>query len=167
MTIILAPNQANSQWNLSNGTISLISNPALCMTGPSNPTAEPYAVTVELCTPGNTAQQFTYQGDSQYPFMSVFQGFLQTSAVALLPTLVSATALSSMFGLYQSVQSLSSQIGPAIGGIAAAHIGFTAVFPLAAIALLVLGLPMFWNFKRVARKAALVEREPDLVGLTE
>ena len=99
--------------------------------------------------------------------MSVFQGFLQTSAVALLPTLVSATALSSMFGLYQSVQSLSSQIGPAIGGIAAAHIGFTAVFPLAAIALLVFGLPMFWNFKRVARKAALVEREPDLVKLSE
>ena len=70
----LAPNQANSQWNLSNGTISLISNPSLCMTGPTNPTAQPYAVTVELCTPGNPAQQFTYQGDSQYPFMSVFQG---------------------------------------------------------------------------------------------
>jgi DHA1 family multidrug resistance protein-like MFS transporter len=86
--------------------------------------------------------------------MSLFQGVLQTSSATLLPTLVSATALSSIFGLYQSVQALSGQMGPALGGIIAAHIGFRAVFPLAAIALLVLGLPMFWNFKRVAAKTA-------------
>ena len=86
--------------------------------------------------------------------MSLFQGVLQTSSATLLPTLVSATALSSIFGLYQSVQALSGQIGPAIGGIIAAHIGFEAVFPLAAMALLLLGLPMFWIFTRVARRTA-------------
>ena len=86
--------------------------------------------------------------------MSLFQGLLQTSSVTLLPALVSAAALSSMFGLYQSVMSLSSSLGPAIGGIAAAHIGFSAVFPIAALILLVLALPMFYIFKRVARNAA-------------
>lgn len=95
--------------------------------------------------------------------MSLFQGLLQTSSVSLLPTLVSAAALSSMFGLYQSVSSLSSSLGPAIGGIAAAHIGFSAVFPLAALALLGLALPMFYNFKRVARKAAAKEAAAGLV----
>ena len=88
--------------------------------------------------------------------MSLFQGVLQTSSATLIPTLVSATALSSIFGLYQSVQALSGQMGPAIGGIIAAHIGFRAVFPLAALALLVLGLPMFWNFKRVAAKTGRI-----------
>lgn len=89
--------------------------------------------------------------------MSLFQGVLQTSSATLLPTLVSATALSSIFGLYQSVQALSGQMGPAIGGIIAAHIGFRPVFPLAAIALLLLGIPMFWNFKRVAAKTAPIQ----------
>jgi DHA1 family multidrug resistance protein-like MFS transporter len=89
--------------------------------------------------------------------MSLFQGLLQTSSVSLLPTLVSATALSSMFGLYQSVSSLSSSLGPAIGGIAAAHIGFSAVFPIAAIASVSLALPMFYLFKQVAKKAAAKE----------
>ena len=88
--------------------------------------------------------------------MSLFQGVLQTSSATLIPTLVSATALSSIFGLYQSVQALSGQMGPAIGGIIAAHIGFRAVFPLAAMALLALGLPMFWNFKRVAAKSGRI-----------
>ena len=86
--------------------------------------------------------------------MSLFQGLLQTSSVTLLPALVSAAALSSMFGLYQSVMSLSSSLGPAIGGIAAAHIGLSAVFPIAALILLVLALPMFYLFKRVAHNAA-------------
>ncbi len=97
--------------------------------------------------------------------MSLFQGLLQTSSVTLLPTLVSAAALSSMFGLYQSVMSLSSSLGPAIGGIAAAHIGFSAVFPLAAVASLVLALPMFYNFKRIARKAAAREAALSLVEI--
>ncbi|MDP2014252.1 MAG: MFS transporter [Actinomycetota bacterium] len=89
--------------------------------------------------------------------MSLFQGVLQTSSATLLPTLVSATALSSIFGLYQSVQALSGQMGPALGGIIAANIGFRAVFPLAAISLLLLGLPMFWIFKRVAARMAPIE----------
>jgi len=97
--------------------------------------------------------------------MSLFQGLLQTSSVSLLPTLVSAAALSSMFGLYQSVSSLSQSLGPAIGGIAAAHIGFSAVFPIAALALLVLALPMFFNFKRVAKKAAAKEAATGLVAV--
>ena len=94
--------------------------------------------------------------------MSLFQGLLQTSSVTLLPALVSAAALSSMFGLYQSVMSLSSSLGPAIGGIAAAHIGFTAVFPISALLLLATGLPMFYVFKRVAKKAAANDTETDL-----
>ncbi|MDD2857441.1 MAG: MFS transporter [Candidatus Nanopelagicales bacterium] len=89
--------------------------------------------------------------------MSLFQGTLQTASVALLPTLVSATALSSMFGLYQSVQALSSQMGPALGGVIAAHIGFRAVFILAALALLLLGLPMFWVFRRVAARTQIAD----------
>jgi len=97
--------------------------------------------------------------------MSLFQGLLQTSSVSLLPTLVSAAALSSMFGLYQSVSSLSQSLGPAIGGIAAAHIGFSAVFPIAALALLVLALPMFFNFMRVAKKAAAKEAATGLVAV--
>jgi len=95
--------------------------------------------------------------------MSLFQGLLQTSSVSILPMLVSATALSSMFGLYQSVSSLSSSLGPAIGGIAAARIGFSAVFPFAAVASLVLALPMFYIFKRVASKAAAKEAAAGLV----
>ncbi|CAB4909948.1 MAG: MFS transporter [Actinobacteria bacterium] len=82
--------------------------------------------------------------------MSLFGGFLTTSAITLLPTVVTAAALSSMFGLYQSVQALSSQLGPAFGGIIAAHIGYEAVFFIAASALILLGLPMFYVFKRVA-----------------
>jgi MFS family permease len=97
--------------------------------------------------------------------MSLFQGLLQTSSVSLLPTLVSAAALSSMFGLYQSVSSLSQSLGPAIGGIAAAHIGFSAVFPIAALTLLVLALPAFYNFKRVAKKAAAKEVAAGLIAV--
>ena len=67
-----------------------------------------------------------------------------------------------MFGLYQSVMSLSSSLGPAIGGIAAAHIGFNAVFPISALLLLATGLPMFYVFKRVAKKAAANNTETDL-----
>ena len=84
--------------------------------------------------------------------MSFFQGLLSTSSASLLPTLVSATALSSIFGLYQSVQALSSQIGPAIGGIIAAHLGYRAVFAMSALLLLALGLPMLAYFARVVRK---------------
>ncbi len=94
--------------------------------------------------------------------MSLFQGLLQTCSVTLLPALVSAAALSSMFGLYQSVMSLSSSLGPALGGIAAAHIGFNAVFPIAATLLLALALPMFYTFKRVATKAAARTSDGDL-----
>ncbi|MDD2818658.1 MAG: hypothetical protein PHN51_07680 [Candidatus Nanopelagicales bacterium] len=43
---------------------------------------------------------------------------------------------------------------PALNGIAAAHIGFSAVFPIAALILLVLALPMFYLFKRVANNAS-------------
>lgn len=48
--------------------------------------------------------------------MSLFQGALQTSTVSLLPDVVSAAAVSSVFGLYQSVSALSQQLGPALGG---------------------------------------------------
>ncbi len=85
--------------------------------------------------------------------MSFFQGLMQTGSASLLPTLVSATALSSIFGLYQSVQALSGQLGPAIGGIVAVHLGYRAVFAMSAVILLVLGLPMLAIFARVARKS--------------
>ncbi|MCW2522517.1 MAG: transporter, partial [Frankiales bacterium] len=81
--------------------------------------------------------------------MSLFQGALQTSAVALLPSVVSSAAISSVFGLYQSVQALSAQLGPALGGALAVSVGFSRVFPIAGISLLLLGLPMLWLFKRV------------------
>jgi MFS family permease len=83
--------------------------------------------------------------------MSFFQGALQTSTVALLPDVVSASAVSSVFGLYQSVSALSAQLGPALGGALAAAVGFEAVFPIAGTALLVLGLPAFYVFRRLAR----------------
>jgi DHA1 family multidrug resistance protein-like MFS transporter len=82
--------------------------------------------------------------------MSFFQGALQTSTVALLPDVVSASAVSSVFGLYQSVSALSAQLGPALGGALAAAVGFQAVFPIAGTALLVLGLPAFYVFRRLA-----------------
>ncbi|MDO8732544.1 MAG: MFS transporter [Actinomycetota bacterium] len=94
--------------------------------------------------------------------MSLFQGLLTTSAVSLLPTVVTAAALSSMFGLYQSVQALSSQLGPALGGVIAVQFGYQAVFLIAAAALMILGLPMFVVFKRVAAKYK-VEAEPEEV----
>jgi hypothetical protein len=43
--------------------------------------------------------------------MSFFQGAPQTSTVALLPDVVSASAVSSVFGLYQSVPALSVRPG--------------------------------------------------------
>ena len=92
--------------------------------------------------------------------MSLFQGLLTTSAVSLLPTVVTAAALSSMFGLYQSVQALSSQLGPALGGVIAVQFGYQAVFIIAAGALMLLGLPMFLVFKRVAAKYQ-VQAEPE------
>jgi MFS family permease len=82
--------------------------------------------------------------------MSFFQGALQTSSVALLPGVVSPAAVSSVFGLYQSVSALSAQLGPALGGALAAAFGFEAVFPIAGTALLVLGLPAFYVFRRLA-----------------
>lgn len=82
--------------------------------------------------------------------MSLFQGALQTSTVALLPGVVSASAVSSVFGLYQSVSALSQQLGPALGGGLAAAFGFAAVFPIAGAALLILGLPALYVFRRLA-----------------
>lgn len=82
--------------------------------------------------------------------MSFFQGALQTSNVALLPEVVSASAVSSIFGLYQSVSTLSAQLGPAVGGGLALAYGFRAVFPIAGGALLLLGLPAFAVFHRLA-----------------
>ncbi|MDP2288238.1 MAG: MFS transporter [Actinomycetota bacterium] len=98
--------------------------------------------------------------------MSLFQGLLTTSAVSLLPTVVTAAALSSMFGLYQSVQALSSQLGPALGGVIAVQYGYQAVFIIAAAALLLLGLPMFLVFKKVAAKYPL-EVEPEEIHQIE
>ena len=83
--------------------------------------------------------------------MSLFAGMLATGSASLLPTLVSAAALSAIFGMYQSVQALSGQIAPAFGGIVAAQLGYSWVFALAAATLLVLGLPMYLYFKRVVR----------------
>jgi len=83
--------------------------------------------------------------------MSLFAGMLATGSASLLPTLVSAAALSAIFGLYQSVQALSGQIAPAIGGIIAAQLGYAWVFGLAAASMLGLGLPMYFWFVRVVR----------------
>ena len=90
--------------------------------------------------------------------MSFFQGLMQTSSASLLPTLVSATALSSIFGLYQSVQALSGQLGPAIGGIIAVHLGYRAVFAMSALLLLALGLPMLAIFARVVKKNRIAQQ---------
>lgn len=92
--------------------------------------------------------------------MMLFQGLLTTSAVSLLPTVVTAAALSSMFGLYQSVQALSGQLGPALGGVVAVNLSYQAVFVIAALALTVLGIPMFLVFKRIAATYS-VAQEPD------
>jgi DHA1 family multidrug resistance protein-like MFS transporter len=83
--------------------------------------------------------------------MSCFTGALQTSSVALLPSVVGTAAISAIFGLYQSVSALSAQLGPALGGGLSVWLGFRAVFPIAGCALLLLGLPMLWVFARVAR----------------
>jgi DHA1 family multidrug resistance protein-like MFS transporter len=83
--------------------------------------------------------------------MSFFQGALQTTSVALLPEVVSASAVSSIFGLYQSVSTLSAQMGPAIGGGLAVSFGFRAVFPIDGGALLALGIPAFYVFHRLTR----------------
>lgn len=89
--------------------------------------------------------------------MSLFGGFLTTSAVTLLPTVVTAAALSSMFGLYQSVQALSAQLGPAVGGIIAANLSYSATFFIAGAILVFLGLPMFAIFKRIASVHKVIE----------
>ena len=89
--------------------------------------------------------------------MSLFGGFLTTSAVTLLPTVVTAAALSSMFGLYQSVQALSAQLGPAVGGIIAANFSYSATFFIAGAILVFLGLPMVAVFKRIAAVHKVVE----------
>ncbi|MGX7680801.1 MFS transporter [Jatrophihabitans sp. DSM 45814] len=81
--------------------------------------------------------------------MSLFGGALQTSTVALLPSVVDSSSVSSIFGLYQSASALSAQLGPALGGALAVAVGFRHVFPIAGTALLVLGLPMFVVFRRV------------------
>jgi DHA1 family multidrug resistance protein-like MFS transporter len=62
---------------------------------------------------------------------------------------VSSSSISSVFGLYQSVQALSAQLGPTLGGALSVWVGFSKVFPIAGAALLILGLPMLWIFKRV------------------
>ena len=92
--------------------------------------------------------------------MSLFSGVLATGSASLLPTLVSAAALSAIFGIYQSVQALSGQIAPALGGIIAVQFGYSWVFAFAAITLLVLGLPMYAVFIRIVRKHG---NDPDLV----
>jgi len=106
--------------------------------------------------------------------MSLFQGLLTTSAVSLLPTVVTAAALSSMFGLYQSVQALSAQLGPALGGAFAVKFGYQAVFMIAAGAMVLLGLPMFLVFKRVAAKHTISveplvaqQIQPEAIGSAE
>lgn len=92
--------------------------------------------------------------------MSLFGGMLATGSASLLPTLVSAAALSAIFGLYQSVQALSGQIAPAFGGIVAARLGYSWVFALASATLLVLGIPMYFIFLRVVRTHG---NDPDIV----
>ena len=83
--------------------------------------------------------------------MSLFAGMMATGSASLLPTLVSAAALSAIFGLYQSVQALSGQVAPAFGGVIAAHLGYAWVFAIAAATLVLLGLPMYAYFKKVVR----------------
>lgn len=92
--------------------------------------------------------------------MSLFGGVLATGSASLLPTRVSAAALSAIFGLYQSVQALSGQIAPALGGIIAVQLGYPWVFAIAALTLLLLGLPMYAVFGRVVRTHG---NDPDLV----
>ncbi len=92
--------------------------------------------------------------------MSLFSGMLATGSASLLPTLVSAAALSAIFGMYQSVQALSGQIAPAFGGIIAAQLGYPWVFALAAATLLLLGIPMYYVFLRVVRTHG---NDPDII----
>jgi MFS family permease len=68
--------------------------------------------------------------------MAFFQGAIQTSTAGLIASIVSHSAVSAGFGLYQSVQAASAQVAPALGGALASSFGFRAVFPAAGSVLL-------------------------------
>ena len=91
------PNDANTQWSFnSDGTIRIKSNPTLCMTGTTKPFKVAYLVTIERCTSGNAAQQFSYTNSTQYPFSTVSQGsniVATTGSNIILTAGVSGTAL--------------------------------------------------------------------------
>lgn len=79
---------------------------------------------------------------------SVLQGVLSTGTVALLSSTVPVGVVSGVFGIYQSVQAASSQIGPAAGGALAVSLGFRWVFPVAGLLFLVAGLVAFRTLQR-------------------
>ncbi|MGD9796999.1 MAG: MFS transporter [Acidimicrobiia bacterium] len=60
--------------------------------------------------------------------VAFLQGILATGTVALLSTAVSAAVVSGVFGVYQSVQAGSGQVGPLLGGSLAVGLGFRWVF---------------------------------------
>ena len=69
------PNQANDQWLFANGTFSLISNPNLCLTGPSSLQSGSFQLVVSQCVPNSPAQQFSYTNVTYDPFITLIQTF--------------------------------------------------------------------------------------------
>ena len=64
-------------------------------------------------------------------------GGIQTSTATLLTRSVPPHAISSGFGLFQSVQSLSNGAGPFLGGAIAVSLGFRPVFVVAGVIFLI------------------------------
>jgi MFS family permease len=72
--------------------------------------------------------------------MALAQGAIQTASINLVSGVVDRSMVSAGFGLYQSIQAASAQLAPAVGGAIAAGFGFRAVFPTAALVMVVSGL---------------------------
>lgn len=90
--------------------------------------------------------------------LAILQGGLQTGTVSLLSAAVPAALVSTIFGVYQSVQAASTQIGPALGGALAVGAGFRWVFPVAGALFVVAGVLSYRLLERSDRAQAAVTR---------
>lgn len=90
--------------------------------------------------------------------LAILQGGLQTGTVSLLSAAVPAALVSTIFGVYQSVQAASTQIGPAVGGALAVGVGFRWVFPVAGGLFVVAGVLSYRLLERSDRARDTVAR---------